>query len=112
MKLPIQNPKVYDKDKQGKPLSGQYGPYLKMTFSSPMFPNEYLSLSFIKPGHPILSAKDGDEVELIVDGAPKEFNGKLWRNCKLPSEKAKQGELEKRVEELEARIEAIESKII
>lgn len=99
--LPIISPKIYDKAKDGKPLQGKFGPYVKMTFQSPKYPNEYLSLSFIKPGHPILQSKDGDILTLIVDGAPNEYNGKLYRNCRLPKEADKAVDLEARVKKLE-----------
>jgi hypothetical protein len=99
--VPIISPKVYDKDKTGKELSGQFGPYRKLTFTSPKFPNEYLSIGFIKPGHPILNSKDGDVLNLVVDEAPKEFGGKLYRNCRLPKEADKVNDLESRLRKLE-----------
>ena len=98
-KLRVVKVSYKDKDKNGQPLKGKYGPYFIVGIQTDKYGDVWLN------GFSKTNGKDmeGKEVELEV--YDEEFNGKTYKKFKFPS---KAGANDDRVKKLEDRVSKIE----
>lgn len=65
MNVKITYIKIFDTDKTGQPLTGQWGPYSRVSIKTDTHGDKYLSAS-VKPGSPLLAWKVGETHEIDV----------------------------------------------
>lgn len=92
VKVKITRISVKDKDKEGKILTGKFGPYYRVGILTDRFGETWLSGFSSKP-NPFF---EGEEVDLLVEDNVKD--GKTYKNFKIPR---KEDLMEIRIKKLE-----------